>query len=46
MAQLLKSGSALAMQYQVQSGFWTFAAPRIPRSWRALAPALHKTPRE
>lgn len=45
MAQLVEDGGALAMPYQVQSSFWTFAAPWIPKSWHALVLALNKTPR-
>lgn len=45
MAQLVEDGGALAMPYQVQSNFWTFAAPWILKSWPALVLALNKTPR-
>lgn len=44
MAQLVEDGGALAMPFQVQSDFWTFAAPWIPKSWHALVLALNKTP--
>lgn len=45
MAQLVEDGGALAMLFQVQSDFWTFAAPWILKSWHALVLALNKTPR-
>lgn len=43
MVQVLKNGSALAVQYQVQSSFGTFTSPQIRKQWCALMPALNKT---
>lgn len=43
MVQVLKNGSALAVQYQVQSSFGSFTSPQIQKQWCALMPVLNKT---
>lgn len=43
MAQILKNGSALAVQCQVQNSSGTFTSPQIHKQWCALISVLNKT---